>query len=236
MICDKLCTALNKQINAEMYSSYLYLSMSAWFEDRSLSGFGNWMRVQAEEETFHAMKMFDYLIERGGRVVLEPIQQPESEWESPLSVIEAVLKHEELVTGLINDLVDISMDVRDHAGTYFLQWYVVAWPIFLIVFVRGCFLLMDQFLHDRSELTPMFMLGVIFIPALLTSFLRWRDIEARYTFLEHYTVAIGGENVFDEYPDDEEGDALGSWGAKYAVTSPFGFNGAFWYARISAAF
>ena len=124
MISDKLCTALNKQINAEMYSSYLYLSMSAWFEDRSLSGFGNWMRVQAEEETFHAMKMFDYVIERGGRVVLESIQQPESDWESPLSVIEAVLKHEELVTGLINDMVDISMDVRDHAGTYFLQWYV----------------------------------------------------------------------------------------------------------------
>ena len=76
MISDKLCAALNKQINAEMYSSYLYLSMSAWFEDRSLSGFGNWMRVQAEEETFHAMKMFDYVIERGGRVVLESIQQP----------------------------------------------------------------------------------------------------------------------------------------------------------------
>ena len=109
MISDKLCAALNKQINAEMYSSYLYLSMSAWFEDRSLSGFGNWMRVQAEEETFHAMKMFDYVIERGGRVVLESIQQPESEWESPLSVIEAVLKHEELVTGLINDLVEAAL-------------------------------------------------------------------------------------------------------------------------------
>ena len=124
MISDKLCTAINKQINAEMFSSYLYLSMSAWFEDRSLAGFASWMRVQAEEETFHAMKMFDYVHERGGRVVLETIQQPESEWESPLGVIEAVLKHEELVTGLINDLVDVSMDVRDHAWTYFLQWYV----------------------------------------------------------------------------------------------------------------
>ena len=124
MISDKLCTALNKQINAEMYSSYLYLSMSAWFESRSLSGFANWMRVQAEEETFHAMKMFDYVHERGGKVVLEAIEQPESEWESPLAVIEAVLSHEEHVTSLINDLVDISMEVRDHAGTYFLQWYV----------------------------------------------------------------------------------------------------------------
>jgi len=124
MINDKLCTALNKQINAELFSSYLYLSMSAWFEDKSLSGFANWMRVQAEEENFHAMKMFDYVHERGGRVVLETIQQPESEWESPLAVIEAVLKHEELVTGLINDLVDVAMEVHDHAGTFFLQWYV----------------------------------------------------------------------------------------------------------------
>ncbi len=124
MINDKLCAALNKQINAELYSSYLYLSMSAWFEDKSLSGFANWMRVQAEEENFHAMKMFDYVNERGGRVVLGAIEQPESEWQSPLAVIEAVLKHEELVTGLINDLVDVAMEVRDHAGTYFLQWYV----------------------------------------------------------------------------------------------------------------
>ena len=124
MINDTLCSALNKQINAELYSSYLYLSMSAWFERKSLSGFANWMRVQAEEENFHAMKMFDYVHERGGRVVLEAIEKPESDWESPLSVIEAVLKHEELVTSLINDLVDVSMDVRDHAGTYFLQWYV----------------------------------------------------------------------------------------------------------------
>ena len=124
MISDKLCAALNKQINAEMYSSYLYLSMSAWFETKSLAGFANWMRVQAEEETFHAMKMFDYVHERGGKVLLEAIEQPESEWESPLSAIKAVLKHEEYVTSLINDLVDVAMEVRDHAGTYFLQWYV----------------------------------------------------------------------------------------------------------------
>ena len=124
MINDKLCSALNKQINAELFSSYLYLSMSAWFEGKSLSGFAKWMRVQAEEENFHAMKMFDYVHERGGRVDLQTIEKPEADWESPLSVVEAVLKHEELVTSLINDLVDVSMDVRDHAGTYFLQWYV----------------------------------------------------------------------------------------------------------------
>ena len=124
MISEKLCDALNKQINAEMYSSYLYLSMSAWFENKSLSGFAHWMRVQAEEETFHAMKMFDYVHERGGVVTLTAIDQPDSQWESPLAVIEAVLRHEEHVTSLINDLVDVSMDVRDHAGTYFLQWYV----------------------------------------------------------------------------------------------------------------
>ena len=124
MISETLAAALNKQINAEMYSSYLYLSMSAWFETKSLSGFANWMRVQAEEETFHAMKMFDYLHERGGRVILEAIERPEAHWESPLAVIEAVLRHEEHVTSLINKLVDVAMDERDHAGTYFLQWYV----------------------------------------------------------------------------------------------------------------
>ncbi len=105
MINDKLCSALNKQINAELFSSYLYLSMSAWFEGKSMSGFANWMRVQAEEENFHAMKMFDYVHERGGRVDLQAIEKPEADWKSPLSVIEAVLKHEELVTSLINDLV-----------------------------------------------------------------------------------------------------------------------------------
>ncbi|THB78347.1 MAG: ferritin [Desulfobulbaceae bacterium] len=124
MIDQKLCDALNKQINAEMFSSYLYLSMAAWFETKSLSGFANWMRVQSEEEMFHAMKMFDYVNERGGRVILDTIEKPEAEWDSPLAVIEAVLKHEELVTRLINDLVDVSMEIRDHAGTYFLQWYV----------------------------------------------------------------------------------------------------------------
>lgn len=124
MISDNLCQALNKQINAELYSSYLYLSMSAWFETKSLAGFANWMRVQAEEENFHAMKMFNYVHERGGKVVLDAIEKPDSEWQNPLAVIAAVLKHEEMVTGLINDLVDVSMGVRDHAGTYFLQWYV----------------------------------------------------------------------------------------------------------------
>lgn len=124
MIKDRFCEALNKQINAEMFSSYLYLSMAAWFESKSLSGFAHWMRMQSEEEMVHAMKMFDYVNERGARVILKPIEQPESEWDSPLAVVEAVLEHEELVTELINDLVDIAMEVRDHAGTYFLQWYV----------------------------------------------------------------------------------------------------------------
>lgn len=124
MISDKVSNALSKQINAELYSSYLYLSMSAWFESTSLNGFANWMRVQAQEEMSHAMKMFDYVQERGGRVSLEAIDKPEAEWDSPLAVVEAVLKHEELVTSLINDLVDTALEARDHACTYFLQWYV----------------------------------------------------------------------------------------------------------------
>lgn len=124
MISDKVSTALSKQINAELYSSYLYLSMSAWFESKSLNGFSNWMKIQAQEEMSHAMKMFDYVHERGGKVTLDAIEKPQSEWDSPLVVIEAVLKHEELVTSLINGLVDTALEARDHACTYFLQWYV----------------------------------------------------------------------------------------------------------------
>jgi ferritin len=124
MISDKLNDALNGQINAELYSSYLYLSMSAWFSTRSLPGFATWMRCQAQEELFHATKMFDYLNERGGTVVLEAIAKPDATWDSPLAVLKQVARHEAHVTQLINDLVNCALDERDHASTIFLQWYV----------------------------------------------------------------------------------------------------------------
>ena len=124
MISDKLNDALNGQINAELYSSYLYLSMAAWFSARSLPGFANWMRCQVQEELFHATKMFDYVNERGGTVVLEAIAKPDDTWDSPLTVLKQVARHEAHVTKLINDLVNCALDERDHASNIFLQWYV----------------------------------------------------------------------------------------------------------------
>jgi len=124
MIAPKMRDALNGQINAELYSSYLYLAMAAYFEDINLSGFANWMRVQAQEENMHAMKIYDYVAERGGRVLLKAIDEPPSEWESALAVFEVTYEHEQKVTGLINDLVDLARELRDHATESFLQWFV----------------------------------------------------------------------------------------------------------------
>ncbi len=124
MLKPKIQDALNEQINAELYSSYLYLSMSAWFESKTLAGMANWMRIQAQEELLHAMKFFDFINERNGLVVLTQIEAPRTEWNAPLEVFENSLAHEEKVTGLINALVDLSLAESDHATDTFLQWFV----------------------------------------------------------------------------------------------------------------
>ena len=124
MIDERMQDAINKQLNAELYSSYLYLSMSAYFQSVNLGGFANWMRVQAKEELAHAMKFYDYVNERGGRVILHPVEEPPSEWDSPLATFEHVYRHEQKVTGLINKLVDLAVKARDHATNNFLQWFV----------------------------------------------------------------------------------------------------------------
>lgn len=116
--------ALNFQLNRELYSGYLYLSMGAFFEAQDLSGFANWMRIQAQEELSHAMKFYDYLVQRGGRVVLTKIEEPPKEWDSPQAAFEHVYEHEQMVTGLINDLVDLAVSLKDHATNNFLQWFV----------------------------------------------------------------------------------------------------------------
>jgi ferritin len=116
--------ALNKQINAEIYSSYLYLSMSAHFGAINLAGGASWFRAQAQEEMVHAMMIFNFVLERGGRVKLTAIEGPETEWESPLAVFEAAYKHERHVTALINGLVDLALQESDHATNNFLQWFV----------------------------------------------------------------------------------------------------------------
>lgn len=124
MISKKMVEAFNHQINAEIFSSYLYLSMSAYFEDLGLPGFTNWMKVQAQEEMVHAMKFFNELAERDGRVVLAAIDQPETEWESPLAVAESVYAHEQKVTALINQLVTLAREESDYAAETFLHWFV----------------------------------------------------------------------------------------------------------------
>lgn len=116
--------AINEQINAELYSAYLYQSMMAHFDALGLNGFANWMRVQSLEETLHAYKFYDYVIERGGKVTLRQIDGPPTAWETPLAAFENVLEHERKVTGLINGLMDIALETRDHASASFLRWYI----------------------------------------------------------------------------------------------------------------
>ena len=124
MISKKMQEALNEQVNAEFYSAYLYLSMVAYFESINLPGFANWMRAQTQEELAHAMKIYDYINGRGGRVTLKSIDQPPTEWESPLAAFEAAYGHEQKVTGLINELVNLAIEEKDHAANMFLQWFV----------------------------------------------------------------------------------------------------------------
>ncbi|HHD57368.1 MAG TPA: ferritin [Desulfobulbaceae bacterium] len=124
MLKKKMQKALNEQINAEMYSAYLYLSMESYFQSISLGGFATWMRGQVQEELLHAMKFYDFVNERGGRVTLELINKPETSWKGPLTAFKHILRHEQMVTGLINDLVDLAEKERDHATRIFLQWFV----------------------------------------------------------------------------------------------------------------
>ncbi len=124
MLKKKMLKALNRQINAEMYSGYLYLSMESYFHSVSLAGFATWMRGQAQEELYHGMKFYDFVNERGGRVTLDTLDRPDSEWETPLAAFEQILAHEQKVTALINDLMDLASVEQDHATKIFLQWFV----------------------------------------------------------------------------------------------------------------
>jgi len=124
MISKKMEDALNNQIREEMFSAYLYLSMSAWFQTLNLKGFANWMMVQNQEEQFHAMKIFNFISERGGTVKLQKIDQPQHEWKTPLEAFEAAYKHEQHITGCINDLVHMAMEEKDRATQVFLDWFV----------------------------------------------------------------------------------------------------------------
>lgn len=124
MLSDKMHQALNKQVNAELYSAYLYLSMASYFESLNLPGFANWMTAQVQEEIMHAMKFYGYINERGKRVLMMAIDAPPTQWDSPLAVYEYTYAHEQKVSGLINDLVDMAMTEKDHATSNMLQWFV----------------------------------------------------------------------------------------------------------------
>ncbi len=124
MLSDKMQEALNRQTNWEIYSAYLYLSMSAYFLSLSLKGFASWMRVQTQEELAHVMKFYDHINDRGGRIALGPVGGPPTEWASPLAAFEAAYQHEQGVTGRINDLVNLALEGKDHSTSVFLQWFV----------------------------------------------------------------------------------------------------------------
>ena len=124
MESQKLLHALNKQIQIEFESSQLYLSMAAYFHDLNLDGMAQWMRVQANEEYQHGMRIFNHLAERGGRIKLDCLAQPKNEWTSPLQAFEEAYQHERFVTGKINDLVKLAASESDNPASVMLQWFV----------------------------------------------------------------------------------------------------------------
>lgn len=158
--------AVNQQINAELYSSYLYLAMSADFASQNLMGFASWMRVQAQEELVHAMKMFDYVDQRGGRVMLEAIESPPTEWESPLAAFEAAYAHEQKVTARISELVELAVQQKDRGTENMLQWFVaeqveeessadaVVQQLRLVADAPGGLFMLDRELAQRTFVPP----------------------------------------------------------------------------------
>lgn len=124
MLSQKMTDALNGQANREFYSAYLYLSMSAYFESLGMKGMASWMRVQAGEELVHAMKMYDYVVDSGGRAKMLAIEEPQSSWASPVDAFQHVWNHERAVTGLIKALVGVSLSERDDTTNKFMQWYL----------------------------------------------------------------------------------------------------------------
>lgn len=166
MLTEKMQDALNEQINAELYSAYLYLSMAAWFQGKALNGFAKWMECQTMEEQWHAMKLYGFVHERGGRVTVKAIDGPPTEWSSPLDVFQEVAKHEAMVTGLINDLVDLAIEDKDHASNNFLQWFVaeqveeeasadeVVQKLKLVEQAPGGMFMLDQEMGQRTFAVP----------------------------------------------------------------------------------
>jgi len=124
MLSDKMIEALNEQVNREMYSAYLYMSMSAYCNATGLKGFANWFMVQYHEEMFHAMKLYEYIQRQGGDAHLKSIAEPPQKFESPMDMFTKTLEHEQFITSSINDLMELAITEKDHASQIFLNWYV----------------------------------------------------------------------------------------------------------------
>ena len=124
MINDELRDAINEQIKYELYSAYMYLAMSADCSHRNLTGFAHWLRMQAQEEVEHAMRFYDFLVERGGRVELQAIDRPPLDFGSPRQIMEQSLEHERFVTSRINGLYDLAIETQDRPAQVMLQWFI----------------------------------------------------------------------------------------------------------------
>jgi ferritin len=124
MIKKEVLEAINEQINAETYSAYMYLSMAAYLENMGLSGFAHWMKIQYQEESAHAIKFFNYLAERGGRVSLKAVAQVPVDFNGVVDIFEKTLAHENHVTSLINNLMDVSVKASDYASQSFIKWFI----------------------------------------------------------------------------------------------------------------
>lgn len=124
MLSKRLQAALNDQIKEELESAYVYLSMCAYFEVQNLRGMAHWMRLQAQEEVGHAMRIFDFINDRGGRVTLQTVKQPPADFKSPLDAFQKALAHEQKITGLIHTLYDLADDEDDYPTEVMLRWFI----------------------------------------------------------------------------------------------------------------
>ncbi len=159
---ERLENAFNQQINEELFSSYIYLAMAAHFESRNLEGFANWMKLQAQEEVEHAMRLFTHITRRGGQVVLKTIGEPPVDFGSPLDAFEKALAHEQHITGTINALYEIALEEKDYPAQLELQWFIgeqveeeenVGGVVELLKMAgdnEGAFLMLDRELGNRS--------------------------------------------------------------------------------------
>ncbi|MCD6558541.1 MAG: ferritin [Palaeococcus sp.] len=124
MLSEKMLKALNEQLNREIYSAYLYFAMAAYFDDLNLEGFASWMKAQAEEEWGHALRFYNYIYDRNGRVELSEIPQPPKEWKSPSDAFRASYEHEQFISKCINELAALAEEEKDYSTRAFLEWFI----------------------------------------------------------------------------------------------------------------